>query len=110
MVGISTGPLRPGHPKNGVYTAGMVSSILSATDPSALQTGDVAVLIGTTALLLVVFFLGVMLLSRSHHRRQQQRKRQPSVRLTDPWAEAGRRVMPDDYGSSGDGGSSPESS
>ena len=110
------GPLRSGHPKHGVYTAGMASSILSATGPSALQTGDaatvwnVALLIGTTAVLLAVFFVGVMLLSRSHHRRQQQRRRQSSADLTDPWAEAGRRVMPDDYRSSDGGGGSPESS
>ncbi len=94
----------------------MALSLLSATGPSALQTGDaaavwnVAVLIGTTAVLLAVFFVGVMLLSRSHHRRQQQPKQQSSAPLTDPWAEAGRRVMPDDYGSSEGRGGSPESS
>ena len=88
----------------------MASSLLSATDPSALQPADVAVLIGTTAVLLVVFFIGVMLLTRSHHRRQQQCKERSTARLTDPWAEAGRRVMPEDYGSSDGDGSSPESS
>ena len=94
----------------------MAFSLLSATDPSALQTGDaatvwnVAILIGLTAVLLAVFFVGVMLLSRSHHRRQQQQEHQSSARLTDPWAEAGRRVMPDDYRSSDGGRDSSESS
>ncbi len=93
----------------------MVFSLLSATDASAHQTGNpaavssVAIVIGATVILLVVFIVGVMLLSRYHQRRQQQRSRQSSASLTDPWAEAGRRVMPDDYGSS-DGGGSPESS
>ncbi len=90
----------------------MALSLLSATGPSALQTGDAAavwnvtVLIGTTAVLLAVFFVGVMLLSRSRHRRLQQRERQSSTDLTDPWAEAGRRVMPDDYHSPDEGGRS----
>ncbi len=93
----------PGRSGGGVYTAGMVVRLLSATGPSAHQTGDaatvwnVAVLLGTTALLLAVFFVGVMLLTRSHQRRQQQRKQRSSASLTDPWREAGRRVMPDDY-------------
>ena len=102
----------PGRSGDSVYTAGMAVRLLSATGPSAHQTGDaatvwnVAVLLGTTALLLAVFFLGVMLLTRSHQRRQQQRKRRSSARLTDPWREAGRRVMPDDYHSPDKGGRS----
>ncbi len=94
----------------------MAFSVLSATGPSAHQTGDaatvwnVAILIGVTAVPLAVFFVGVMLLSRSHHRRQQQPKQQSSASLTDPWAEAGRRVMPDDYRSSDGGRGSSESS
>ena len=81
----------------------MALSLLSVTEPSALQTGDavtvwnVAILIGATAVLLAVFFVGVMLLTRSHQRRLRQRERQSSAGLTDPWAEAGRRVLPDDY-------------
>ncbi len=102
----------PGHSRDGVYTAPMAVRLLSATRPSTHQTGDpttlwnVAVLLGTTALLLAVFFLGVMLLTRSHQRRQQQRKRRSSDGLTDPWREAGRRVMPDDYHSPDEGGRS----
>ncbi len=90
----------------------MAVRLLSATGPSAHQTGDaanlwnVAVLVGTTAVLLAVFFLGVMLLTRSHQRRQQQRKERSSADLTDPWREAGRRVMPDDYHSPDEGGQS----
>ena len=90
----------------------MAVRLLSATGPSAHQTGDaatvwnVAVLLGTTALLLAVFFVGVMLLTRSHQRRQQQRRRQSSAGLTDPWREAGRRVMPDDYRSPDEDGRS----
>ena len=93
----------PGRLGDGVYTAGMAVRLLSATGLSAHQTGDattlwnVAILLGTTAVLLAVFFLGVMLLTRSHQRRQQQRKRSSSAGLTDPWREAGRRVIPDDY-------------
>ena len=102
----------PGRPGDGVYTDGMAVRLLSVTGPSAHQTGDaatvwnVAVLLGTTALLLAVFFVGVMLLTRSHQRRQQQRRRQSSAGLTDPWREAGRRVMPDDYHSPDGGGPS----
>ena len=87
----------------------MVVRLLSATGPSAHQTGDattvwdVAILLGTVTVLLAVFFVGVMLLTRSHQRRQQQRKRQSSTGLTDPWREAGRRVMPDDYHSPDEG-------
>lgn len=94
----------------------MAFSLLSATGPSAHQTGDaatvwnVAILIGATVVLLVVFIVGVMLLSRYHQRRQQQRKRQSPAGLTDPWAEAGRRVIPDDYQSSDGGRGPPESS
>jgi len=94
----------------------MVSSLLSATDPPALQTGEaaavwnVAVLIGTTVVLLVVFIVGVMLISRYHQRRQRQRKQQSSGNLTDPWSEAGRRVMPEDYPSSDEDGDSSASS
>ena len=90
----------------------MAIRLLSATDASAHQTGDaatlwnVAVLVGTTAVLLAVFFLGVMLLTRSHQRRQQQRRQPSSAGLTDPWREAGRRVMPDDYQSPDKGGRS----
>ncbi|MCZ6654575.1 MAG: hypothetical protein O7D91_16300 [Planctomycetota bacterium] len=90
----------------------MAVRLLSATGPSAHQTGDaatlwnVAVLLGTTAVLLAVFFLGVMLLTRSHQRRQDQRKRRSSAGLTDPWREAGRRVMPDDYHSPDEDGRS----
>ena len=95
-----------------VYTAGMAVRLLSATGPTAHQTGDaatlwnVAVLLGTTALLLAVFVLGVMLLTRSHQRRQQQREQRSSAGQTDPWREAGRRVMPDDYHSPDEGGRS----
>lgn len=101
-----------GRSGDSVYTAGMAVRLLSATGPSAHQTGDaatlwnVAVLLGTTAVLLAVFFVGVMLLTRSHQRRRQQRKRRSSAGLTDPWREAGRRVMPDDYHSPDEGGRS----
>ena len=90
----------------------MAVRLLSATGPSAHQTGDaatvmnVAVLLGTAAVLLAVFCIGVMLLIRSHQRRQQQRKRRSSAGLTDPWREAGRRVMPDDYRSPDEDGRS----
>ncbi len=90
----------------------MAVRLLSATGPSAHQTGDattvwdVAILLGTTALLLAVFFFGVMLLTRSHQRRQQQRKQRSSAGLTDPWRDAGRRVMPDDYHSPDEDGRS----
>ncbi len=102
----------PGRSGGGVYTASMAVRILSATGPSAHQTGDaatvwnVAILLGTTAVLLAVFFLGVMLLTRSHQRRQQRRKQRSSASLTDPWREAGRRAMPDDYRSPDEGGRS----
>ncbi len=90
----------------------MVVRLLSATGPSAHQTGDattvwdVAILLGTVTVLLAVFFVGVMLLTRSHQRRQLQRQRRSSAGLTDPWREAGRRVMPDDYHSPDEGGRS----
>lgn len=78
--------------------------LLSATEVSNHQTDgpgtflDAALIFGLIGLILLLFFLGLIVLVRAHFRRQKASKRNDqNPHSTDPWREAGRRVLPDDY-------------
>lgn len=82
----------------------MALCLLSATLGPNHQTGgadtflDAALLFGLIGLVLLLFILGLIVLVRAHFRRHKASKRNDqNPHSTDPWREAGRRVLPDDY-------------
>ena len=82
----------------------MALCLLSATPVPDHQTDgpstflEAALVFGVIGLVLLLFFLGLIVLVRAHFRRQKASKRNHQNPLsTDPWREAGRRVLPDDY-------------
>ncbi len=59
---------------------------------------DAALIFGLIGLILLLFFFGLIVLVRAHFRRQKaSKKNELNPDSTDPWREAGRRVLPDDY-------------
>lgn len=82
----------------------MALCLLSATEVPNHQTDglgtflDLALILGLIGLVLLLFFFGLIVLVRAHFSRQKQSKRiDQNVPSTDPWREAGRRVLPNDY-------------
>ena len=82
----------------------MALCLLSATEVPNHQTDgsgtffDTAQFLGLVGLVLILFFFGLIVLIRIHYRRlKASKKSDPKVARTDPWSEAGRRILPDDY-------------
>lgn len=86
------------------YTNFMALCLLSATPAPDHQTDgpgtflDAALVFGLIGLVLLLFFLGLVVLVRAHfHRQKASKGNEQNPNSTDPWREAGRRVLPDDY-------------
>lgn len=82
----------------------MALCLLSATPVPNHQTDghsaflDAALVFGLIGLVLLLFFIGLIMLLSAHFRRQKASKKiEQNPQSTDPWREAGRRVLPDDY-------------
>lgn len=59
---------------------------------------EAALVFGGIGLVLLLFFFGLIMLLSAHFRRQKASKKiKPNPHSTDPWREAGRRVLPNEY-------------